>query len=108
MNLRYNFRVVPESGWLLFNVVISTILLEVIGTDFSVAGFDLQAWAVALGVSLVTRTIPAAIIAVATDGFQMPGQPGPAPAPDAAGGAVTGPTPAVDEEPLAEPFFPDE
>lgn len=73
MNLRYNFRVVPESGWLIFNVVISTVLLEVLGTDFTVAGFDVQAWAIDLGVSLITRTIPAALIAVATDGFQMPG-----------------------------------
>lgn len=100
MNLRYNFRVVPESFWLLFNVVVSTVLLTIIGTDFSVAGFNFQSWAVALGVSLATRTVPAALIALATDGFQMPGQAGPAPVED-------GPFP-VDKEPLADPYFPNE
>ena len=100
MNIRYNFRIGPETFWLLFNVVVSTILLDVLATDFTVAGFDIAGWGVGLGIALITRTIPAALIALATDGFQAPGVPKPVPA-DPVG-------PVVDEEPLAAPYFPEE
>lgn len=98
MNIRYNFRIGPETFWLILNLVVGTVLLEVLATDFTVAGFDIAGWVVALGISLGTRTIPAALIAMATDGFQMPGQTKEL---NAAGDPVG-------EEPLAAPYFPEE
>lgn len=101
-NIRYNFRLGPEAFWLIVNVTVSTVILSVLATDFTVAGFDVATWGIALGLSLVTRTIPAALIAVATDGFQLPGERKEMTVQEIAN------TPVEDGEVLHAPYFPEE
>lgn len=80
----YNFRIGPEAVWLIINTMIGAVLIEVLGylTGLSTlpAWDDFRTWLVALGLSAV-RTLLAAVLAAATGGFQLPGEPGPPPAP---------------------------
>lgn len=77
--ISYNFRLGPEAVWLVVNTVVATALLQIVATDFQ-SVTDLGAWATGFGIGLLSRTIPAAIIAAASGGFQKPGEPGPQPA----------------------------
>ena len=85
MTIQYNFRLGPEAVWLIVNSVVGAVLVEIVGTDFN-AITDWKAWAFGFGIALLGRTIPGAILAVATGGgFQKPGEPGPAPIPPSEG-----------------------
>lgn len=72
MNVRYNFRLAPEAIWLIVNTVLGTLLVELSTTDFA-AITDWRGWAIGLGIASI-RTIIAAVLAAATDGFQGPGE----------------------------------
>jgi predicted phage tail protein len=84
MNIRYNFRLAPEAICLIVNTVLGAVLIEAaaffMGMSELPAWDDFRAWLIALGLSAI-RTLIAAVIAAATDGFQGPGVPGPAPTP---------------------------
>ena len=72
-NIRYNFRVVPELVWPVLAAVGGAILTELLTTEYT-AITDWRAWGWGLLGALAFRTIPAAILAALTDGFQLPGQ----------------------------------
>lgn len=72
MKIRYNFRLGPEAVWLIVNTVLGTLLVELSTTDFT-AITDWRGWAVGLGIAGI-RTVIAAVLAAATDGFQKPGE----------------------------------
>lgn len=84
MNFQYNFRIGPEALWLVGSTVAGTILVQVLADMLSWGSVvppldDLKAWGVGLGIGAV-RTLIGAVLAAATGGgFQMPGEPGPAP-----------------------------
>jgi hypothetical protein len=86
VNFQYNFRLGPETLWLIGGTVLGTLLVQ-IAADMAGWGDtvppldDLAGWGIALAISAV-RTLIGALLAVATGGgFQMPGQAGPAPKP---------------------------
>lgn len=70
--MRYNFRLGPEAIWLVVNTVIGALLTTLATTDFE-SITDWKAWALGLGIAMV-RTLIGAVLAAATDGFQMPGE----------------------------------
>ena len=72
-NIRYNFRVVPELVWPVFAAVAGAFLTELLTVNYTAIS-DWRAWAWGFLAHLAFRTIPAAILAAATDGFQLPGQ----------------------------------
>ena len=79
MNFQYNFRLGPEALWLVLNMVVGTLLVEIVSTDFTTIT-DWKGWALGFAIGLLGRTIPGALLAVATGGgFQKPGEPGPTP-----------------------------
>jgi hypothetical protein len=73
--MRYNFRLGPEAIWLVVNTVIGALLTTLATTDFQTIT-DWRAWGVGLAIGLI-RTLFGALLAAATDGFQMPGEPKP-------------------------------
>lgn len=78
--ISYNFRIVPETTWLLVATIGTALLTELYTTDYQ-AITDWRAYVAGLAGMLLFRTIPAAILAVVSGGgFQLPGQPGPPPA----------------------------
>lgn len=93
MNLSYNFRIGPETLWLIGGTVLGTMLVDLSGRLLALEGWPTldtwQAWVLAISFNGF-RTLVGAIIAAATGGFQMPGE---TKEQDAAegGGAITGP-----------------
>lgn len=93
MKLEYNFRIGPETLWLIGGTVVGTMLVDLSGRLLSIEGWPAldtwQAWALAITFNGF-RTGIGAIIAFATGGFQTPGE---TKEQDAAegGGAITGP-----------------
>lgn len=77
MNLSYNFRIGPETLWLVGGTVIGTMLIDLAGrlTNFEQwPTLDTwQAWALAISFNGF-RTGLGAIIAAFTGGFQKPGE----------------------------------
>ncbi len=73
----YNFRLLPESLFLIVNTVIGTALVELLAglLSFQTNGFaDWQTWATGFGFGLV-RTLIGALLAAATGGqFLSPGE----------------------------------
>ena len=69
MNWQYNFRIGPETLWLIGGTVLGTLLVQIAA--------DMAGWGIALAISAV-RTLIGALLAAATGGgFQMPGEPKP-------------------------------
>lgn len=102
MKISYNFRLGPEALWLILNTVVATALLQIVGTDFQQIT-DLGTWATGFGIGLLSRTIPAAIIAAASGGFYTPGQP----SAQMVEAARTGDATPDGPEDLEAPYFPE-
>lgn len=74
----YNFRLAPETVWLIVNTVLGTLVVQLIADLANVNAVgdlgDIKAWAVGLAFGLV-RTLLGAILAAATGGaFLKPGE----------------------------------
>ena len=70
--MKYDFRLKPEAIWFVVNTVVATALIDIVATDFS-GMTDWRGWAAGFAISLLSRTLPAALLAAATGSFQKNG-----------------------------------
>lgn len=74
----YNFRLAPEAIWFIINTVVGAVLVDLAGRLVGLEGLPtldtVGAWGAAILVAAI-RTAIGALLAVATGGFQSPGQP---------------------------------
>lgn len=74
----YNFRLAPEAIWFIVNTVIGAALVDLAGRMAGLEGMPtldtVGAWAAAIAIAAL-RTAIGALLAVATGGFQSPGEP---------------------------------
>lgn len=85
MKLQYNFRIGPETLWLVGGTVLGTMLIDLAGRVFSIAEWPTldtwQAWLLAISFNGFRTLIGAFLAAVTGGGFQAPGEPSPEPKP---------------------------